>query len=435
MWHFCQPLFNVRRVFLTLYTPSFTNTVLQRLSSMGPVRKPAVLVTRQDVAKEALDLLLDKCDVEIWNEDEPIPRPVLLRKIAGKDALFCLVTEKVDSELLDAAGPSLKVVGTMSVGYDHVNVAECTRRRIAVGNTPHVLTDATAELGIGLLLATARRLLEAHQAIGSGEWAKAAMNPTWMCGSEIRGSTVGIVGMGGIGFAILERLKAFKVSRFLYHSRSHKTAAEAMGAQFTTLEELLRQSDFVIVCCALTPETKGMFNEQAFSMMKSTASFINISRGQVVDQEALYEALTSGKIRSAGLDVMTPEPLPKDHPLSKLPNCVLLNTTMSSANRRLLRYSPSILTPKPSLFNSLYGALHVPLLFLLLSVSKKRTKNYPQLYLDYLSHSTYNFLHEINLCWLMSFTCKWDFYFTHIFLLWLFCPYKFGYVTKFVREL
>ncbi|XP_072141052.1 glyoxylate reductase/hydroxypyruvate reductase isoform X3 [Dermacentor andersoni] len=219
----------------------------------------------------------------------------------------------------------------MSVGYDHVNVAECTRRRIAVGNTPHVLTDATAELGIGLLLATARRLFEAHQAIGSGEWAKAAMNPTWMCGSEIRGSTVGIVGMGSIGFGILERLKAFKVSRFLYHSRSHKTAAETMGAQFTTLEELLRQSDYVVVCCALTPETKGMFNKQAFSMMKSTASFINISRGQVVDQEALYEALTSGKIRSAGLDVMTPEPLPKDHPLSKLPNCVLLPHIGSAA--------------------------------------------------------------------------------------------------------
>lgn len=300
---------------------------------MGPVRKPAVLVTRQDVAKEALDLLFDKCDVDIWNEDEPIPRPVLLRKIVGKDALFCLVTEKVDSELLDAAGPSLKAVGTMSVGYDHVNVAECTKRRIAVGNTPHVLTDATAELGIGLLLATARRLFEAHQAIGSGEWAKAAMNPTWMCGSEIGGSTVGIVGLGSIGFGILERLKAFKVSRFLYNSRSHKPAAEAMGAQFTTLEELLRQSDYVVVCCALTPETKGMFNKQAFSMMKSTASFINISRGQVVDQEALYEALTSGKIRSAGLDVMTPEPLPRDHPLLKLPNCVLLPHIGSAATR------------------------------------------------------------------------------------------------------
>ncbi|XP_077504896.1 glyoxylate reductase/hydroxypyruvate reductase-like isoform X1 [Amblyomma americanum] len=333
MWHRCQPLINARRALLTFNTLTLTDTVLQRagISAMGPARRPTVLVTRHDVAKEALDLLTDKCDVEVWNEDKPISRSALLQKIAGKDALFCLVTEKVDSELLDAAGSSLKVVGTMSVGYDHIDISQCTKRRVAVGNTPHVLTDATAELGIALLLATARRLFEAHQAIGSGEWAKQAWSPTWMCGSEIRGSTVGIVGMGNIGFGILERLKAFKASKFLYFSRAHKPAAEALGAQFTRLDELLKLSDFVIACCALTPETKGLFNKEAFSMMKSTATFINISRGQVVDQDALYEALSSGKIRSAGLDVMTPEPLPVDHPLLKLPNCVILPHIGSAA--------------------------------------------------------------------------------------------------------
>nr|XP_037269675.1 glyoxylate reductase/hydroxypyruvate reductase-like isoform X3 [Rhipicephalus microplus] len=290
--------------------------MIRVLSSMDPGQKPAVLVTRQDVAQEALELLCDRCDVEVWNEDQPIPRPVLLRKIAGKDALFCLVTEKVDSELLDAAGPNLKVVGTMSVGYDHINVAECTKRRIALGNTPHVLTDATAELGIGLLLATARRMFEAHQAISSGEWARAAWSPTWMCGSEIGRSTVGIVGMGNI--------------------------AETIGAQFTRFEELLKQSDYVVVCCALTPETTKMFDKKAFSLMKSTASLINISRGPVVDQEALCEALSSGKIRSAGLDVMTPEPLPPDHPLLKLPNCVILPHIGSAATRT--RTAMAILT-------------------------------------------------------------------------------------------
>lgn len=298
---------------------------------MGPAQRPSVLVTRPDVAKEALDLLAEKCDVDVWSEDKPIPRPALLQKIAGKDALFCLVTEKVDRELLDAAGSNLKVVGTMSVGYDHVDVSECRKRRIAIGNTPHVLTDATAELGIALLLATCRRLFEAHEAIGSGEWARCAWSPTWMCGSEIRGSTVGIVGMGNIGLGILERLKAFKVSRFLYHSRTHKPSAEVLGAQFTRLDDLLKQSDFVIVCCALNPETKGMFNREAFNLMKKTATFINISRGPVVDQEALCEALTSGKIRSAGLDVMTPEPLPEDHLLRKVPNCVLLPHIGSAA--------------------------------------------------------------------------------------------------------
>ncbi|XP_077504897.1 glyoxylate reductase/hydroxypyruvate reductase-like isoform X2 [Amblyomma americanum] len=294
MWHRCQPLINARRALLTFNTLTLTDTVLQRagISAMGPARRPTVLVTRHDVAKEALDLLTDKCDVEVWNEDKPISRSALLQKIAGKDALFCLVTEKVDSELLDAAGSSLKVVGTMSVGYDHIDISQCTK---------------------------------------SGEWAKQAWSPTWMCGSEIRGSTVGIVGMGNIGFGILERLKAFKASKFLYFSRAHKPAAEALGAQFTRLDELLKLSDFVIACCALTPETKGLFNKEAFSMMKSTATFINISRGQVVDQDALYEALSSGKIRSAGLDVMTPEPLPVDHPLLKLPNCVILPHIGSAA--------------------------------------------------------------------------------------------------------
>uniref|UniRef100_A0A023FK67 Glyoxylate reductase/hydroxypyruvate reductase n=1 Tax=Amblyomma cajennense TaxID=34607 RepID=A0A023FK67_AMBCJ len=294
MWHRCQPLINARRFLLSFNTLTLTDTVLQRagISAMGPARRPTVLVTRQDVAKEALDLLTDKCDVEVWNEDKPISRTALLQKIAGKDALFCLVTEKVDSELLDAAGSSLKVIGTMSVGYDHIDISQCTK---------------------------------------SGEWAKQAWSPTWMCGSEIRGSTVGIVGMGNIGFGILERLKAFKASKFLYFSRGHKPAAEALGAQFTRLDELLKLSDFVIACCALTPETKGLFNKEAFSMMKSTATFINISRGQVVDQDALYEALSSGKIRSAGLDVMTPEPLPVDDPLLKLPNCVILPHIGSAA--------------------------------------------------------------------------------------------------------
>ncbi|KAM7305002.1 glyoxylate reductase/hydroxypyruvate reductase [Ixodes scapularis] len=290
---------------------------------MRPTRRPIVLVTHPDIPTEAIKLLAERCDIDVQNE--PISRSLLLQKIVGKDALFCLRTDKVDAQLLDAAGPALKVVGTMSVGYDHIDVDECQKRRISVGNTPHVLTDSTAELGIALLLATRRRLFEARSQIDSGAWAaQTSWSPMWMCGSEIRGTTVGFVGMGNIGLAVLERLKAFKVSKFLYTSRTHKPTAEMEGAQFTRLNELLRMSDIVIVTCTLTPETTGMFNREAFSLMKKTASFINISRGAVVDQDALYEALTTGKIASAGLDVMTPEPLAKDHPLVKLPNCVLL---------------------------------------------------------------------------------------------------------------
>lgn len=292
---------------------------------MGPAeRKPSVLVTRPDVSQDALNLLREKCDVDVWNEPTPIERHSLLRRIVSKDALFCMLTDRVDEELLNAAGSSLRVVGTMSVGYDHIDLKECKKRRIAVGNTPHVLTDATAELGVALLLATRRRLIEAHEQITSGGWSRSSWSPSWMCGAEIRGSVVGIVGMGNVGLGILERLKPFKVAKFLYNSRSHKPTAEMEGAQYTRFDDLLKQSDIIIVTCSLTPETTGLFDREAFSLMKKTTTFINLSRGQVVDQDALYEALTTGRIMSAGLDVMTPEPLPKDHPLVSLPNCVLL---------------------------------------------------------------------------------------------------------------
>ncbi|XP_040068858.1 glyoxylate reductase/hydroxypyruvate reductase [Ixodes scapularis] len=148
--------------------------------------------------KTASFINISRCDIDVQNE--PIPRSLLLQKIVGKDALFCLRTDKVDAQLLDAAGPALKVVGTMSVGYDHIDVDECQKRRISVGNTPHELTDSTAELGIALLLATRRRLFEARSQIDSGAWAaQTSWSPMWMCGSEIRGTTVGFVGMGNIG--------------------------------------------------------------------------------------------------------------------------------------------------------------------------------------------------------------------------------------------
>lgn len=291
-------------------------------------------MTKAGIGDKALEILCDRCDVEVWpNITAPIPRPDLLQKVVGKDALFCFLTDKIDAEVLNAAGPKLKVIGTMSVGFDHMDVAECQKRGIVIGNTRDVLTDATAELGVALLLATTRRLFEAHREVTSGGWAKTPWSPFWMCGSELRGSTVGIVGMGNVGFAVMERLKPFKVERFLYFSRHAKQHADEAGAELTSLGALLQQSDVVVVSCALTADTRGLFNRSAFSQMKKTASFINISRGAVVDQEALYEALVSKQIRSAGLDVATPEPLPSDHPLAKLPNCVLLPHIGSATER------------------------------------------------------------------------------------------------------
>lgn len=243
--------------------------------------------------------------------------------MTGLDALFCTLNDKIDKEVLNAAGDRLKTIGTMSVGYDHIDVAECKSRGIRIGYTPDVLTDATAELTVALLLATSRRLLEANKEVYNGGWQ--AWSPNYMCGHGLKGSTVGIVGFGRIGFEVAKRIFPFKPAQILYSNRSMKDDwAHEVDAVKVTFDELLSQSDFVIVTVALTPETKHLFNSTAFAKMQPTAIFINTSRGGVVDQDALYQALESGTIHAAGLDVSTPEPLPIHSPLLKLKNLVML---------------------------------------------------------------------------------------------------------------
>lgn len=234
-----------------------------------------------------------------------------------------MLTDHIDKEVLDKAGPNLKVIATMSVGYDHLDLNEIKKRNIKIGYTPNVLTDATAELTVALLLATSRRLLEANEEARNGQWK--AWSPFWMCGPGLNGSTVGIVGFGRIGQEVAKRLKPFNVKKLIYHNRSEKAKeAKEIGATRVNFDELLAESDFVIATCALTPNTKEMFNDCAFKKMKPTAVFINTSRGGVVHQESLVRALTEKTIWGAGLDVMIPEPLPVDDPLFKLKNCVIL---------------------------------------------------------------------------------------------------------------
>ncbi|CAL1282697.1 unnamed protein product [Larinioides sclopetarius] len=286
---------------------------------------PSVLITRNDTPEEGVIHLQSKCKVEIYNEPKPITREELLRLVKGKNGLYCHVTEKINAEVLEAAGPSLRVIGTYSVGYDHIDLEECRKRGILVGNTPNVLTDAVAELTVGLLLATSRRLMEATNQITNGGWAKSNCAPLWMCGTNLVNSTIGMMGFGRIGIEVAERLKCFKVKNILYSGNKPKPeASEKLNAKFVPFEELLKQSDFVIVCASLNSTTHGIFNLEAFQKMKRNAIFINVSRGGLVNHEDLYTALTSGLIKAAGLDVMDPEPLPSDHKLTKLPNCVLL---------------------------------------------------------------------------------------------------------------
>jgi lactate dehydrogenase-like 2-hydroxyacid dehydrogenase len=280
-----------------------------------------VLVTRH-IPQPAIERIRGASDARQWESDDPIPRRTLLEWVKGMDGLFCLLTERIDAELLDAAGPQLKVVSTMSVGYDHVDVAALRERGVLLGNTPGVLTETTADLTLALLLATARRLPEAWSAVKDGTWGP--WQPLWMTGRDLHGSTVGIVGLGRIGAAVARRLQGFGC-RLLYSGpRPHPETADPLGAAYAPFEQLLAESDFVSIHSPLNDATRHLFDAAAFARMKPSAILVNTSRGPVVDQEALYNALASGQIAAAGLDVTTPEPLPANHPLLSLPNCVIL---------------------------------------------------------------------------------------------------------------
>lgn len=282
---------------------------------------PTVLVTRR-VAAKLIEKIRQRCSMRLWDSDDVIPRATLLEWAAGVDGIYCLLTERIDDELLDAAGPQLRVVSTMSVGYDHVDVAACTRRAVAVGNTPDVLTETTADLALALMLTVARRLPQAMAAVRNGEWG--TWKPDWMTGVDLHGATVGIVGLGRIGAATARRLRGFGC-RILYSNPSPRPGVAAeVGAEYVDWATLLAESDFVSLHAPLTPQTRGLIDGAALRQMKRSAILINTSRGPLVDQDALHEALREGVIAGAGLDVTVPEPLPPDHPLLTLPNCVIL---------------------------------------------------------------------------------------------------------------
>ncbi|QDX91286.1 D-glycerate dehydrogenase [Brevibacillus laterosporus] len=283
-------------------------------------KKPFVYVTRK-VADEALNLLASIATVEVWDQEYPVPRDILLEKAKRADGLYVMLSDRVDRELVDAA-PHLKVVSTLAVGYDSIDLEACKERGIVVTNTPDVLTDATADLAFGLLMAAGRRFVEANRVLMNGEWR--TWSPYFMAGQRIHGATIGIIGMGRIGEAVAKRANGFDM-RILYHNRSRKIEAEqAYGATYCSLADLLRESDYVVLLTPLTEETRGLMGAEQFAMMKSTAVFINASRGATVDEEALYQALKQEIIWAAGLDVFQQEPIPTDHPLLSLPNVVAL---------------------------------------------------------------------------------------------------------------
>jgi lactate dehydrogenase-like 2-hydroxyacid dehydrogenase len=281
-----------------------------------------VFVSRR-IPREGLDLLRDATTVDLWDSDLPPMRADLIAHVQGVDGLLSLLTDRVDDELLDAAGPQLKVVANLAVGFDNIDVPACTRRGIAVGNTPGVLTETTADLAFALMMAAGRRLKEGIDYVEAGRWQ--TWGPLLLMGVDIHHATLGIVGFGRIGREVARRAGGFSM-RVLYHDveRVPEDVEREFGATYVPLDELLSESDFVSLHVNLTPQTKHLINAGALRKMKPTAVIVNTSRGPVVDQKALYDALRAGRIFAAGLDVTDPEPMGAGDPLLTLPNCTVV---------------------------------------------------------------------------------------------------------------
>ena len=289
--------------------------------------RPEVFISRK-MRDAGLDLVLEFCDADVWDEEMPPTRDVLLEKVRGVDGLLSMLTDRVDAELLDAAGPQLKVVSNHAVGFDNIVVPDATARGIPIGNTPGILTDATADIAFALLLTAARRIVESEKYIREGKWK--TWHPSMLLGMDLAGKTLGIVGFGRIGRAVAKRAVGFGM-RIIYYSPGAESEFGAI--KMNSLDELLHESDFVSIHTPLNDSTRHMVNADFLSKMKPNAVFINTSRGPVVDQAALYEALKAKQIFAAGLDVTDPEPLPLTSPLLTLENCVIVPHIGSASER------------------------------------------------------------------------------------------------------
>jgi glyoxylate reductase len=281
--------------------------------------EPIVYITRR-IPNEAVDILRSVSEVRYWNNDDPIPRDVLLRDSAEADALFPMITERIDDEVLDHA-PGLRIVANMAVGYDNIDVPACTRRKVLVTNTPDVLTETSADLAFALLMSVGRGIVQGDRYIRRGEWK--IWGPLLHLTPDIHSSTLGIVGLGRIGQAVARRASGFNM-RVLYYSRTRREDLEHQhGYENVSLDDLLAQSDYVSIHVALNEATRHIIGAEQLKKMKRSGILINTGRGPLVDQKALYEALRDGEIAAAALDVTDPEPIPMDDPLLTLDNCII----------------------------------------------------------------------------------------------------------------
>ncbi len=290
--------------------------------------KPKIYVTRK-LPERGLQIIRKHFDMEVWPEYAPPPKKTIIEKAKNVDALATLLSDKIDAEVFNAA-PRLKIVSQLAVGYDNIDITEATKRGIYVTNTPEVLTDTTADFAWALLMALARRVIEADKYVRTGQW-KVGWHPDMMTGRDVYNATIGVVGAGRIGYAVAKRATGFSMKILFYDVVPRPEIEKDFGAKKVDLDTLLKESDFVSIHVPLMKETQHLINEQKLKLMKKTAYLINNSRGPVVDEKALYKALKEGWIAGAGLDVFEQEPTPVDNPLLKLDN-VAVAPHISSAS-------------------------------------------------------------------------------------------------------
>jgi len=282
--------------------------------------KPKVYITRE-IPERGLKIIQKHFDAEVWPEYAPPPKKVIIEKAKNVDALVSLLSDKIDSEVFNSA-PKLKIIVQLAVGFDNIDVQEATQRGIYVTNTPEVLTETTADFAWTLLMAVARRVVEADKYVRTGQW-KVGWHPSMLQGRDIYGTTIGIVGAGRIGYAVAKRAKGFDMKILYYDVIPRPEIERDFGAKRVDLDALLKESDFVSVHVPLMKETHHLINADKLKLMKKTAYLINNARGPVIDEKALYQALKEGLIAGVGLDVFEQEPTPLDNPLLKLDNVVI----------------------------------------------------------------------------------------------------------------
>lgn len=278
-----------------------------------------VYVTRR-IPEEGLDIVRKVADVKVWEGQLPPPREVIIKEVAEVDGLISLLTDKIDGEVMDA-GKRLKVISNYAVGFDNVDIPAATKRGIIVTNTPGVLTETTADFAFTLLMATARRVVEADRHTRKGLWK--TWEPMGFLGQDIHHATLGLVGFGRIGREMAKRASGFSMKVIYYDLVRNEAAEKELGVEYMDLPELLKRADFVSLHVPLTESTYHLIGAKELALMKKTAILINTARGPVVDLKALYAALKEGRIAGAGLDVTEPEPIDPDDPILSLDNLVI----------------------------------------------------------------------------------------------------------------